>query len=154
MALRDIAFAGLGDTAPRHVDRAKTHSRDKAVPFALTFLLLVLAAFSLGLGGSVFRHGVPRPHENEVLPGLAVQVTTRPIESSPITRQTSEVPTGAPVVAPEQETYVVQPGDNLTRIAQRFQTTPDTLIQLNGLSSPNNLRPGQRLFLPGRTSRP
>lgn len=41
--------------------------------------------------------------------------------------------------------YVVQSGDNLCRIAQRFGTNVDNLVRLNGIKNPNLIRVGQRL---------
>lgn len=45
--------------------------------------------------------------------------------------------------------YEVQPGDTLSSIAYRFGVSLDALVQANGLADPNNLRPGQKLVLPG-----
>ncbi len=46
-------------------------------------------------------------------------------------------------------TYVVVAGDNLTRIAARFNTTVATLVQLNGIVNPNLIKVGQQLRVPG-----
>lgn len=43
------------------------------------------------------------------------------------------------------ETYVVKPGDTLSRIAQRYNVTADTLAALNQLKNRNNLAVGQVL---------
>jgi lysozyme len=43
------------------------------------------------------------------------------------------------------QTYVVQRGDNLFRIAQRFGTTVWALQQLNGIANPNRVYAGQVL---------
>ena len=48
---------------------------------------------------------------------------------------------------PSNKFYVVQPGFSLWRIAQRFNTTVDALVALNGVS-PEALRVGQQLLLP------
>jgi len=40
-------------------------------------------------------------------------------------------------------------GDNLTRIAARFNTTVGTLVQLNGIVNPNLIKVGQQLRIPG-----
>jgi hypothetical protein len=42
-------------------------------------------------------------------------------------------------------TYMVRPGDNLSRIAAANGTTVSALTQLNGLSNPNMIRAGQTL---------
>ncbi|MEP7359528.1 MAG: LysM peptidoglycan-binding domain-containing protein, partial [Anaerolineales bacterium] len=46
--------------------------------------------------------------------------------------------------------YVIQPGDNLSRLAQRFGTSVDSLAAVNQLDDPNFLRAGRSLFVPGR----
>ena len=46
------------------------------------------------------------------------------------------------------ETYIVQLGDTLFKIAVRFNTTVTTLMALNNLDNPNFIYVGQRLILP------
>ena len=50
--------------------------------------------------------------------------------------------------SPGQTTYTVQSGDTLSQIAARFGTTYQTLAQLNRISDPNKIYPGQQLKLP------
>ena len=45
-------------------------------------------------------------------------------------------------------TYVVQTGDTLFKIAQRFNVNPAALIAANNLSNPNLIFVGQRLIIP------
>ncbi|MDQ7026076.1 MAG: LysM peptidoglycan-binding domain-containing protein [Anaerolineae bacterium] len=56
---------------------------------------------------------------------------------------------GGAGVTPNANTYIVQPGDYLSSIARRFNTTVGTLIQLNGIANPNRILVGQELRLPG-----
>ncbi len=49
---------------------------------------------------------------------------------------------------PSGHTYVVQRGDNLYRIALKFGTTQEVLMQMNGLSNPNYIFVGQVLQVP------
>ncbi len=58
----------------------------------------------------------------------------------------------APVFA--DTTYVVQPGDTLTKIATRFQVSIQSLVQANHLSDPNAIRAGQTLVIPDDAARP
>lgn len=44
--------------------------------------------------------------------------------------------------------YTVQPGDTLSAIAERFNTTVDELVAANGLTDPNALQTGQTLLIP------
>ena len=53
------------------------------------------------------------------------------------------------VVPLEQSEYVVQVGDTLSDIANRFNTSISTLIRLNQLANPDILYVGQILKLPG-----
>jgi LysM repeat protein len=48
---------------------------------------------------------------------------------------------------PAGDTYTVQPGDRLSRIAERFGTTPLTLARLNGIANPSAIYTGQVLRL-------
>ncbi len=50
--------------------------------------------------------------------------------------------------------YTVRPGDTLTRIAARFNTTVDELVRVNNLSNPNALQVGQVLTIPDGTAAP
>ncbi len=45
-------------------------------------------------------------------------------------------------------TYIVQAGDTLFKIAQRFNVNPATIIAANNLSNPNLIFVGQRLIIP------
>ena len=44
--------------------------------------------------------------------------------------------------------YVIQEGDTLPRLAQRFGTTVRLLRELNGLQDPNRFQVGLRLLIP------
>jgi LysM repeat protein len=72
---------------------------------------------------------------------------------------TTETPTNTPVVivvtaTPEEpgiiagtNLYIVQPGDTLSAIARRSNTTLGTLVQLNGITNPNRIFVGQQIRL-------
>ena len=46
--------------------------------------------------------------------------------------------------------YVIQEGDTLPRLAQRFGTTVRILQELNSLQNPENFKPGVRVLIPQR----
>ena len=46
------------------------------------------------------------------------------------------------------QTYVVQPGDSLSRIAREFETTAQEIAQINGIVNPNSIFRGQQLIIP------
>ena len=81
-------------------------------------------------------------------PAEAVQVTTSP-------EQDEEQPQQEPAAQVEQQetdpsVYIVQPGDTLAQIANRFNVRIDDLITLNGIQDPDVLRVGQELRIPGQ----
>ena len=45
-------------------------------------------------------------------------------------------------------TYIVQRGDTLWGIANRYGTTVEALVQINGISNPNLIYVGQKLLIP------
>ncbi len=49
--------------------------------------------------------------------------------------------------------YVIQPGDNLSLIAQRYGTTISKLMQANNLRNMHRIRAGQTLEIPGLSAR-
>lgn len=58
-------------------------------------------------------------------------------------------PKDSEIVAPVYSTYyVVQPGDTLSAIARRYGTTVTAIANANGLSNPNHIYVGQRLYIP------
>ncbi len=72
--------------------------------------------------------------------------------------QATAIPTPAPtaeVSSSGPTTYVVQPGDNLFRIALRYNMTPEALAQANNITNPGLIRVGQTLTIPaGGSSSP
>ncbi len=76
-----------------------------------------------------------------VEPGLSV------IDDSPIISTTPVEPVYVPPVQ-TSSTYIVQKGDVLSKIAQKFNTTTATLISINNLTNPDVLYVGQELKVP------
>jgi LysM repeat protein len=64
------------------------------------------------------------------------------------TPEPTVVPTEPPPPPPQQRTYVVQQGDTLGSIAQRFGTTVSALQAANGIEDPNEIIIGQVLVIP------
>lgn len=53
-----------------------------------------------------------------------------------------------PDATPEPPVYVVQPGDTLFQIAQRFGTTVEAIVAANDIADPSLIEVGQKLMIP------
>lgn len=75
--------------------------------------------------------------------------------SGTFTSSPTPVPSGGePTLPPTGVTYVVQAGDTMYSIAQRFGVTVDAIAESNGISDPSNITVGQGLIIPGVTATP
>lgn len=72
------------------------------------------------------------------------------------TGQSAPIPQSQPYVEPQVQssgtTYIVQPGDTLSEIAQRFGTTYQSLAAINNIADPNRIYPGQEIVIDGAAS--
>jgi len=57
-----------------------------------------------------------------------------------------------PIKKPVTVVYVVQRGDTLSGIAQRYKTTVAAIVKANGIKNANLIYVGQRLAIPGATT--
>ena len=57
-------------------------------------------------------------------------------------------PSPSPAPSPDYITYVIQPGDTLSGIAQRYGTTVSALSSLNGISDPDLIYAGNTIRVP------
>jgi murein DD-endopeptidase MepM/ murein hydrolase activator NlpD len=64
----------------------------------------------------------------------------------------SSPPATPPTIAQGYTLYVVQTGDTLFSIAQKFETTVDALQQANNITDPNTLTPGQKIQVPVKSA--
>ena len=58
------------------------------------------------------------------------------------------------VVVVSAASYVVQPGDNLTRISRQFGVTIDSIVRANNIPNPNLIYVGQVLEIPDAPGQP
>ncbi|MEQ8677842.1 MAG: LysM peptidoglycan-binding domain-containing protein [Aggregatilineales bacterium] len=86
--------------------------------------------------------------------GASAQTTTEVPETTPeptVELVIIDLATATPATQP-LETYVVQSGDTLFRIAVRFNTTTTALAAENGITNPRLIVTGQVLRIPGTTT--
>jgi peptidoglycan/xylan/chitin deacetylase (PgdA/CDA1 family) len=87
----------------------------------------------------------------------ATSGTTSPTDSGTPGPSDTSGATPTPSIEPTLQpgvTYVVQLGDTLYSIAQRFGVTVDAIVQANNISDPTQISVGQTLFIPGATGTP
>lgn len=82
------------------------------------------------------------------LPTPSPTVAATPAPTAVPTPVSIPAPTPAPTPPPVQTTYVVQQGDTLAAIAQRFGTTVQALQAANGIADPDEIFVGQVLVIP------
>lgn len=114
-----------------------------------------------GLGAGARHRGIVR-HEHKgkassrqaTEPYMAESVqATDSMNEAPLINEGTDIVSPTPYVAPvapsaNAEIYIVQPGDMLSKLAVRFDTTTKTLISMNNLSNPDKLFVGQELRVP------
>ncbi len=95
--------------------------------------------------------GVSNPPLTAVAQGTATRTPFLPATrapGTPIVSPTPDAPHAVPDPRTEDDEYVVQAGDTLGIIAQRFGVTIEALIAANDLANPNLLEVGQTLIIP------
>ncbi|MFQ5406817.1 MAG: LysM peptidoglycan-binding domain-containing protein [Anaerolineales bacterium] len=80
-------------------------------------------------------------------PGLRFErVATAAPPPAPTAAALTITPSAAPTIA--VQTYVVQPGDALIRIAENFNTTVEIILAFNNIANADEVRVGQELIIP------
>ncbi len=123
-------------------------SRSSRWMFGLLLAGLLLTA-NCG-GGSEQATPIPSGQTTPTSTRMLPIVTPTPnILASP--KPTSEQETASPAAVSsgrEGDTYVVEAGDTLGSIADKFDITVDALKDANGIDDPNTLTAGQSLTVP------
>jgi LysM repeat protein len=86
-------------------------------------------------------------------PSASASTSSAPASSAPPAPPASSAPpaTAAPSSpAASGQKYVVEPGDTLSAIAEKFGVTMQQIIDANRLQNPDVLLVGQELIIPGR----
>ncbi|MBE3066481.1 MAG: LysM peptidoglycan-binding domain-containing protein [Chloroflexi bacterium] len=83
-----------------------------------------------------------------VTPTISYTLPTPRPPGAPVLTPTPDVPHYQTGVARGPETYIVQSGDWLSAIAERYSVSVEAIIQANNISNPDALEVGQRLTIP------
>lgn len=101
-------------------------------------LVGIAAQFGLDVQSIATWNGLANP---DLVPVGDTLRLSAPAGTAPPAKATAPTP-------PSGATYVVQPGDTLDAIANRYGTTGDRLATANGIADPNSIVPGQALKVP------
>ncbi len=90
---------------------------------------------------------VPGPGNN--YPGGGTIPTSTATPTYPPTAAPTNYPPTPTLPNPANvKTHIVQPGENLYRIALKYNVSVQTLMQFNGILNPNVIYVGQVIFIP------
>lgn len=112
--------------------------RPTILPLVVMFVLIV--ACSRPLDAPTPTAGLP-----------AIVLSTPTLRSARLPSQRTPAPTFTPAPTPTLVVHIVEPGDTLIDIANRYQTTLDDLQAANGVLNPETLQIGQSLIIPATT---
>jgi nucleoid-associated protein YgaU len=134
---------------------------DKALPWALSAVMVLLLAASAGLVAAwvvASLKAVPIPPGAIVTASPEPGATDRPsgAPTPPASEQPRHTPTPSPELTPEPPPFVhvVQRGESLSLIADMYGVTLADILALNTIRNPDNIRPGRELLIPGYGIRP
>jgi murein DD-endopeptidase MepM/ murein hydrolase activator NlpD len=153
-----------GDPAP-----AAQPSTEQTVSEALTVAPVESAAYTLRRGDSLYRislvYGITvddllaandLANPNAIYPGLTIRIPAGGAQTTVAAAPPGEAQNGTTVAAASPKTYVIRPGDTLSKIAIQYQVTVDGIVAANGLVAPDSIYAGQTLNIPdsGASARP
>jgi putative chitinase len=92
-------------------------------------------------------------------PTVAAATATSEPTTPPTAAAETAAPTSAPTATPAPPasgatTHIVQPGENVFRIALRYGTTVEAIAQANGIANPRLIYVGQQLTIPSTGGQP
>jgi murein DD-endopeptidase MepM/ murein hydrolase activator NlpD len=142
--------------------RVKSEAPPEGRRFRFGWPLLCVAFICLGIGVGLYRTPRAEPVGGHLSPspslpaGLVAAQSLGELVTAPVlvpeAPPASPDPTTDDGTIPESETsrvrlatYTVRPGDTLTAIAEAFRTSTASIVQINGLSSPDLLSVGMKL---------
>jgi LysM repeat protein len=142
----------LGSARAAGAGRAGRGRNDRAALGAYTLILgAVLVVGVIALFFAV-RWAITSPNSGpagSATPGASPGPGAVTTPSPPPALLPSPSPSPTPLPAPQQRIHVVEGGDTLNRIAQRYGVTIDAIMQANSFTDRNRiLRIGERLVIP------
>ena len=117
---------------------------------AASILVVLLSILAITKDPTQWGFHVPRTgffKKPEVQLSPTVVLLGEVVPTPTATTVPSPTPTFTATLSPVKQ-YTVEPGDNLSSIAEKFGTTVDALVSANNLADRHSLRVGQVLIIP------
>ena len=145
--------AAGADVAPSEEEQLATAAGADVVPseeeqFATAAAESTRVAQAAETGESSPTETPTTPSPTQTQPPATATPTPTPTTSAPTTPEPTQAPSAG------ETTYVVQPGDNLFRIALRYDTTVEAIASANGIANPALIYVGQELTVPSSGAEP
>jgi LysM repeat protein len=153
-----VLLFGNSRTAPNTAPTAVPRGMPRPTPGFATMTYVIqegdtfyLLAGRIGTSATVIERLNPEADPLRLVVG---QVITVPANGFLPTVVPTVLPTLIPTRMMTPMTYVVQRGDTLYRIAQRYDVTVDAIVAANALANPDRLDVGQVLIIPAPEANP
>ncbi|MCL5074636.1 MAG: LysM peptidoglycan-binding domain-containing protein [Chloroflexi bacterium] len=78
----------------------------------------------------------------------AVPPTGKPSTPTPALATPTIIPLAVPTATSTPTIYVVQSGDTLSSIAQKYKVTVGAIVKANQIENADRIQPGQKLIIP------
>jgi LysM repeat protein len=155
LALSVILILATGCFRPAAPDVTPTSSEgaEAATPEEPDIEATAIANATLAAETAAAQTAEPEPGEEpaETSTAPAPTATAEPATPMPTTRPPTPEPTAEATETPVpvgEVTHVVQAGENLFRIALRYDTTVEAIAQANGIANASQIYVGQELTIP------
>lgn len=143
-------------------DHRDLHRKGEAVKFLILVAVMLLAVLVVAavrplifeqiipsvLGWQTAEAETDLPDLSPATPSPTALPTAEPtlpvVELDPV----SGSPTASPLPTQTPQLYQVEPGDNLSAIANRYGVSVQAITEANNLADPNQIMPGDQLVIP------
>ena len=93
---------------------------------------------------------IPKSEDGRTMNVMALNYNSLMAEGKIGSQAPAPKPTPVVPAPTGQDTYIVQSGDMLWKVANKFNTTWQKIVEMNGLKNPNLIYPGQKLVVPAQ----
>ena len=144
----------MSEEEREEMQREASQERGEVVKFAALVLVLAITVLVIAAARPLIFDGVvPAVLGWDTPEAEGAPPTAEPTETPAAVEESVSTPTPTPTTIPVSPTatariHVVQAGDNLTEIAQRYGVSVDAIMDANEITNPHRIFPGQRLLIP------